>query len=472
VIIALEKKKGRMNDLLLEKLKKKVAAALLLGLVAGGAQAVTSVSQAEAAKNEQLVFPTASVMIEKDEKVDEAEVRRLLPELRRSEIRVKKLSRQIQMVNDSKSMKLNADFRPKGDGTFDVVITAKHVQTDHITLGVNNTGNEYTGDWRASLAYTCADIDKNSGALGVSVVSSPGHWQDVKQAGLAYRAIFPKTSDSIYVTYTYSDVDMGKVGSFGGFDVEATGRGKAAGIHYQHNFKYSTRKKQLLDFGVDYKSYDNAHAYSANGLNVLSEGNDFDVTTLSATYAEINRWQNQFFAWNVGYTTNTDGDEKEYQKYRSRSDKHFNILKAGVGYQYRTHKDWLLNVHANGQYTNNNLIFTEQLGAGGIGSVRGFKQRAISADNGLITSLEIYTPKILEHSRFLAFCDMGRLYNNNHNRGELDNDTICSVGLGYRFYEEKSGLSVSLDYAAPIDGIKNSNGRNERRWNLMASIRF
>lgn len=169
---------------------------------------------------------------------------------------------------------------------------------------------------------------------------------------------------------------------------------------------------------------------------------------------------------------NLNGDVNTYDSYRSGSDSHFNIWQTGLSYQYRMPSDWISNFRLNGQYTKNNLLTTEQLGAGGMYSVRGFNERAISADNGYVGSLEFYTPELAKNQRIVFFTDFAHLFNNHANTGEFSQENIASAGIGYRYSNEKNGLAASVDYASIVKDIDNPANRDAKKWHVMVSKNF
>lgn len=418
---------------------------------------------------EYVTFDVSEVEVQPTEHWSEKQLRKLVPELEKEKIDLATLSHQVQLVNESKAVKLNADLQPVADGKFKVVLTAEDQKEETVSLNVNNTGNKYSGDWRLSATYMDKNLTGNSDSLGVAYVTSPGHWKDVQQAAVVYRAILPRAGDSLYLSGSWSDVDLGTIGNFGGIGVEATGRGTTAGAHYQHNFKYTSHRKQVLDIGVDVKHYDNATNYEYLGYN-LNDNINYDVSMASLSYMDVWKKDNQFFAWTLGVSANLNTDEG-FKNNRANSSDHFQLWKASLNYQKRTPKDWILGVRANAQYTNDNIVTTEQFGAGGMYSVRGFKERAAYADKGVQGSLEIYTPEIAGHSRFVFFTDWAYLSNNNALSGEISSDHIGSYGLGYRFYDKAGGWSLSVDYAHPYSNVKGARG-NLRPWNVNLTKEF
>ena len=449
--------------------KKKRQQALVLAAALGtmGVMGTLEISSVEAAETVEL--EVQSITTETEGNLSKEHVEKLVPELKKSKVNVQKLSKQIQLVNDTKGMNLNADFQRQADGNYHVVLTAKQEKEQSFFLNGNNTGNSYSGDWRLGLTYLHRNLTKHADSLGLAYVTSPGHWDDVKQAAVVYRAILPKVGDSMYVSYSWSDVDLGSIGNFGNLGVEATGRGQTAGLHYQHNFKYSSAKKQILDIGFDQKWYDNATVYSYGGVKINDQLN-YDVTTVSVNYMDITRNGNSFFAWSLGYTGNINSDDN-FRLNRANSDSHFNLWKAGINYQARTKGDVVFGLRVNGQYTSDNVITTEQFGAGGINTVRGFKERTAYADKGYMGTLEIYSPEIGKGSRFVVFTDYAKLFNNEARTGELDSDDIGSYGIGYRFYSKKLGLNVSLDYAHAYNNLDRVSN-NHSPWHVSISKEF
>ena len=448
---------------------KQMQRAIALAVTAGamGVMSTIGVGSVEAA--ETIELEVQSLTTETEGNISKKHVEKLVPELKKTKVNVAKLSKQIQLVNDTKGMELNADFQRQADGKYNVVLTAKKEKEQSFFLSGNNTGNNYSGNWRLGATYLHRNLTKNADSLGLAYVTSPGHWDDVKQAAVVYRAILPKAGDSMYVAYSWSDVDLGTIGNFGGMGVEATGRGQSAGLHYQHNFKYSSAKKQILDIGVDQKWYNNATHYSYSGGKINDQLN-YDVMTASVSYMDITRKGNTFFAWNLGYTGNINSDDN-FRLNRANSSSHFNLWKTGINYQARTKGDVIFGARVNGQYTGDNVITTEQFGAGGMNTVRGFKERTAYADKGVMGTMEIYSPEIGKGSRFVLFTDYAKLFNNEARVGELDSDDIGSYGIGYRFYSKKIGLSINLDYAHAYTNLKGISN-NLRPWHLSISKEF
>ena len=363
----------------------------------------------------------------------------LLPELKHENVNIKKLSAQIQTVNDTGALVFVTEFTPDGTGAYRVLIHADAQDSDHFRLGINNTGTKYTGQLRSSLTYVNNNISGSADTLGISVVTSPGHFSDVKTGAIAYRKL--------------------------GLD-----------LHYRQFLTYTSREKNILDFGIGYRKMRSEYGFSFSGIPI-NYRNDYRVLLASIDYSHAQRKENSSFGYHVGLAANVNGDEEEYRRITPGSDEQFLLLRAGMNYQTRSKSDWITGLSLQGQYTGQHIISAEQIGAGGAMSVRGFDERAMSADKGVVGKIEIYTPEVAKGTRFLAFTDYAWLWNNTNDRSVgFDHDTIGSVGLGVRYTNPRSGLALALDYAHIIKQASKVDlgvlRQNRRPWNFSASMSF
>ena len=408
---------------------------------------------------------------------NEQTVRALLPELSRDTVNIRKLSQEIQSVNDTGALVIGTEFSPAGADAYRVTVRVQEKKSDHVSLSVSNTGTEYTGDWRTSLTYLNTNISGRADTFGAAFVTSPGHFGDVKVGALSYRKLMPQWKGAFSVSFSRgsTNIDDYPTGAAGLFDVSVSGKSTSADFHYQRFLSYTSRNKDILDFGFAYRRSESdlgvrTASYSA------TRHRDYNVKLASLTYLHTEKRPNNVLSYNIGVAANISGDGATYTDL-NHSDKQFKLLRAGLSYQARTEGDWIAAVRLQGQYTKDHIVPVEQLGAGGQMSVRGFDERAISADKGFVGSLEIYTPEIARNTRLLAFTDYAHLSNNrnaNNRNTVYDSDSIASAGLGLRYADDR--FSLALDYAAILrdaDKVNLSASKsNSRHWNLTARVNF
>ena len=405
---------------------------------------------------------------------EEKTVRALIPELSRDTVNIRKLSQEIQSVNDTGALVLGTRFSPVGGGSYRVTVSVEEKKSDHVRLSVSNAGTEYTGDWRTSLAYLNTNISGHADSLGAAFVTSPGHFGDVKIGALSYRKLMPEWNGAVSVSVSHgrTNIDNYDGGTSGLLNLNIGGKSTNVDLHYQRFLSYTARNKDILDFGIGHRRTESDMRGTIGGVPT-AVGQDYNVMLASVTYLHSEKRPNSVLSYNVGLATNVGGDAEVYRKQYS-ADRAFTLLRAGVNYQTRTQSDWIAAVRLNGQYTGQHVVPAEQIGAGGAMSVRGFDERAIGADKGFVGSLEIYSPEIMKHTRFLAFTDYAHLANNNSSKTIYDNDSIASAGLGVRYADDR--FSLSLDYATILRDADKTDlsiaGANGRRWNLSASMSF
>ena len=416
----------------------------------------------------------SAVIVTGADRMSEKTVRALLPELSRDTVNIRKLSQEIQSVNDTGALVLGTEFTPAGAGAYRVTVNVQEKKSDHVRLSVSNTGTDETGDWRTSLTYLNTNFSGSADTFGAAFVTSPGHFGDVKVGALSYRKLMPqwKGAVSASVSHGRTNIDNYPTGT-SLYDLNIGGKSTSADLHYQRFLSYTSRNKDILDFGIGYRRTESDYDFKF-GRRVKFE-NDYRVLLATATYLHAERKANSTFAYNVGLATNINGDAAAYERIAPGSDRQFTLLRAGVTYQARTAGDWIGALRLNGQYTKDHIVPSEQIGAGGQMSVRGFDERAIGADKGFVGSLEIYTPEIMKHTRLLAFTDYAHLSNNKSSANRnliFDSESIASAGLGVRYTD--GHFSLALDYARILrDADKvNLNKQNSRHWNLTASVNF
>jgi hemolysin activation/secretion protein len=102
-------------------------------------------------------------------------------------------------------------------------------------------------------------------------------------------------------------------------------------------------------------------------------------------------------SWYSGSVSNLQGITGS-----SRSSGYWVAITPSLGRDLAFHTNWVLSVHADGQLVNQPLISNEQMGLGGLGSVRGYHEGEILGDEGWHIMTEQKTP----------YCVVGTAYRN------------------------------------------------------------
>ena len=134
--------------------------------------------------------------------------------------------------------------------------------------------------------------------------------------------------------------------------------------------------------------------------------------------------------------------------------------------------DTLLLARVDGQLADRSLLSLEQFRLGGQGSVRGYRQDRVIADNGVFASLEARVPmmRIPEWESLVQltpFIDYGYGWNNG-DRPDPDPQALASVGVGL-LWQVSDRLTARLDYGIPLIN-SDDNGDSLQESGLLFSI--
>jgi hemolysin activation/secretion protein len=114
----------------------------------------------------------------------------------------------------------------------------------------------------------------------------------------------------------------------------------------------------------------------------------------------------------------------------------------------------LLIVRSDIQLADRPLLSLEQIGIGGVQSVRGYRQDLLLTDSGAIASAEVRIPvwRVPEVEGLLQiapFIDFGVGWNHSGEKPNPDSDKLLGAGLGL-VWQMGDRLNVRLDYGIPL----------------------
>ncbi|MCW6049702.1 ShlB/FhaC/HecB family hemolysin secretion/activation protein [Lyngbya sp. CCAP 1446/10] len=114
----------------------------------------------------------------------------------------------------------------------------------------------------------------------------------------------------------------------------------------------------------------------------------------------------------------------------------------------------LLIVRSDIQLADRPLLSLEQIGIGGVQSVRGYRQDLLLTDSGAIASAEVRipvwrVPKVKGLLQVAPFIDFGVGWNHSGEKPNPDSDKLLGAGLGL-IWQMGDRLNVRLDYGIPL----------------------
>lgn len=387
-------------------------------------------------------------------------------------IRESVLMDDLSWLNKNPFRRVDLIYSPGQDyGSTDIILRTEDVNPLNFYIGYEDTGTELLGRDRAVAGVNWGGPFFFGPETIVSYQYSTNLEGDADLQGHTgvWTSYLPWRH---YLTLVGATVRSDARVLVDGEEIDIGGLNRQAGVRYAIPLPAISSFTQELEFGFDMKSSNSDLFF--NSLEV------FDTTTevlqFSLGYNVVQRDRNGMtrldneIVWSPGDLTGLNDDET-FQSQRGLASADYVYARSRLE---RTQDlgQWSLVGRLEGQLSNSNLLASETLGAGGYDTVRGFEQRIVRGDNGIIASLELRTPPV-SFARWtgfynvrdamvgLVFLDYAYLANENLLPDEVSEITLGSFGVGIR-YQVDDNLTVRLDYGWQIDESGFDDGEDGR----------
>lgn len=411
------------------------------------------------------------VRVEQNKFFDAANVRSSMPSLKQGEPpNARRIGENVQVVNENPAKQVSVRLEATDQiGGVDAVVRVTDEDPSRFTVYMDNTGNAQTGQTRLGFGYQHANVANRDNVFNIQVITSPDNARDVAIVGAGYRIPVYSTNGSIEVFAGYSDVDSGTVqGLFA-----VSGRGSIFGARYNQVLPRIEAYEQKLAFGVDYREFQQHVAPPGDPGSLLADITVHPVSlAYSGRYSRVGTEASFFLSASRNIPGGTDGGDLAFASQRAGAESDYSVYRYGASFTRLLPADFMFRFAFSGQYTTDLLIPGEQIGLGGVDSVRGFFEREVSYDQGVRGTVELYSPDLSPavawRARFLTFFDSGRGWDNEVARNAPEG--LDSAGVGMRINRGRT-VFFRADWAYVINGTANRpNGTD--RWHLAAGITF
>lgn len=388
-------------------------------------------------------------------------------------IRESVLMEDLSWLNKNPFRRVDLIYSPGQDyGSTDIILRTEDVNPLNFYIGYEDTGTDLLGQDRIVAGVNWGGPFFFGPESIVSYQFSTNLDSDAELQGHTgvWTSYLPWRH---YLTLVGATVSSDARVLVDGEEIDIGGLNRQAGARYAIPLPAISSFTQELEFGFDMKSSNSDLFF--NRLEV------FDTTTevlqFSLGYNVVQRDRNGMtrldneIVWSPGNMTDANDDET-FQSQRGLASAEYVYARSRLERTQELPGQWSLVGRLEGQLSNANLLASETLGAGGYDTVRGFEQRIVRGDNGIIASLELRTPPVsfAKWSGFynvrdamvgLVFFDYAYLANEDLLPDEVDQITLGSVGVGIR-YQVDDNLTVRLDYGWQIDESGFDDGENGR----------
>ncbi|TKB73775.1 MAG: ShlB/FhaC/HecB family hemolysin secretion/activation protein [Nitrospira sp.] len=314
----------------------------------------------------------------------------------------------------------------------------------------------------------------------VSTVQTPTDWGQVQSysASFVVPIVWPDHLLSLYGSQSASKSVLAGGSAFvGGGNISVSGNATVSGFRYFMPIAKDLPGTHSLSLGMDYKHLKATEATFPGNLGTATV-----LGPIQYTPASVNYTGTYYDAW--GYTRLTatakgyvagmipGGSKEDFSGdpsnpfappgQRRGSTGTFAVLQGGLDRIQSLPGDFMLALHADGQWGSQPLIPAEQYFAGGFDTVRGYGQFESLGDNAVRGRAELTTPELIEipidrmwqrrrsadytiRVKFAAFYDAAQLWVQQAQLGQTSKFRLEGVGAGIRVKFPKDVGQLIID---------------------------
>lgn len=393
-------------------------------------------------------------------------------------IKQSKLVNQLSHLNRNPFRSVSALYTPGEDvGTTDIELVVQEKSPFRVYGGADHTGLSRTGHLRLFAGAQAGNL-WNRGHLASYQYTTSDDFSDFQSHTGSYSIPLPRNH-----TLT----------AFGGYShvksIIQKNRPQTKGDSYQFSLRYEMPLPMMHNlshrfrFGGDYKKTDNTLEFSPTQVGPKQRSR-VALSQLMTGYSVAG--EHNFFK--VGLDLDIYYSPGDYFNYQTNS--HFRNLRAKAENKYiygRANGFLSLAYKGDGRFVtsfkaqkaNANLLPSEQLGLGGMHSIRGYDERQQNVDSGWISTTEVFLPsfpfikntKVIKWNdklTLLGFCDFGKGKQHRETKFLKDAHLMMAVGPALR-YTIGGNITVNADWGYRLRRNHFGDGKSRIHFSAIAS---
>lgn len=352
-------------------------------------------------------------------------------------------------------------------GTISLELKVKDRLPVHAKLEADNRGPVTTPRNRLVAEIQHTNLFRGDEILTLSTVQTPTDWGAVESysASFVKPVIWPDHLLALYGSHSKSNSVLAGGSVFaGGGNITIAGNATIAGARYYFPIFPGGNFVHQLAVGIDYRKLERTEATFPGGLGTITVLRPIQYTPMSLGYTGSvpdRLGVNRFTAAVKGYVagmisggskedfTGDPNDPINNPPLRKGSTGTFAVVQAGYDRSQPLPKDFVVSLHADGQWASQPLIPAEQYFAGGMDTVRGYLNYETAGDHAIRGRAEMTTPELLNlpidriwqrqrsseynvRLRLVAFFDAAKLWVAQPSPGQINHFNLQGAGFGIR----------------------------------------
>ena len=323
----------------------------------------------------------------KDLRISEQRVKAYMDDALKNNFLKESVERGLLNINDNPGVRTSLTLEPGVDpGSTKMILDISEGPLVQGYGSIDNYGNRYTGDLRATAAVDFnnpSGIGDQIGILGTKAIEG-----DLELKKISYN--FPIGTNGLRSGAFYSVVDF-KIGKELKTNPISTGKAENVNLNLKYPIYRSSAESLLTNF-----NYDKKYLYNTSTGSVTSD-KELDNYTLGLTYQKIDQlFGGGYTQTNINYTrgdldlskvaSSLSGDQNT-TGYKTNGT--FNKQNIQLSRIQQLPEKFTLNFIADAQFSSKNLDTSEKMSLGGPTGVRAYPTGEASGDEGYRYSLDL-----------------------------------------------------------------------------------
>jgi hemolysin activation/secretion protein len=325
-------------------------------------------------------------------------IRADLPTLREGEVlNLPHLQEELMLANRNPDLRVEPLLTPgKQMGTVDVELKVTDKMPLHGSLELNNRNSTDTTDLRLNGVLRYENLWQQEHSASLQYQTSPQDTDEVQVIAGSYVLPTPWHDDhrlAFFSVWSDSNTAFGE-----GFQM--VGSGFIFGARYVLPLAPYEQFSHNLSAGFDYKDFNETATFFDEDLKT-----PITYLPLTLAYNGLLPGEDNSTRFSAGVNMAFRGlvsDQREFEIKRYHARANYIYLTAGVEHDHKLPWDTSLFVKVDGQLADQPLVSNEQYSAGGMESVRGYKESSSAGDDAIHSTVELRGPDLTAQIPWLS----------------------------------------------------------------------
>lgn len=396
-------------------------------------------------------------------------------------IRESQLLEDVSWINKNPARRVDLIFSPGTNyGETDIILRSEAYRAISAYMAYENSGTDATGENRGIFGASWVGplfFDMNS-ILSYQFTTSFDSPGDLFGHSGVFASYLPwQHQITLLGAYVGSNVNFGGVGAA----INTNGINKQGSGRYAIPLDSFGRFSHELEIGMDFKSSNSDLSFGNVAIfNTISEIVQYSLGYNILAKDDTGTWRVDIEVVNSPGGNTNKNTNAIFASQRAFATADYTYGRVVIERDQELANGWSAFGKLAAQVSNANLLSSETLGAGGFDTVRGFEQRVVSGDSGIVGTAELRTPaffpsnlagysNLQDGARGLIFYDFGTLRSEIPLPGQVDRE-LGSVGAGLR-YQLENWFTLRVDYGFQVTEDGFDDGQ-EGRWHVGARATF